>query len=207
MASFGHSGSQTSQLMHSSVMISAMAESYRTRRHTSLARRPARRSDDGAGIAAIHKLIREYSMPEGVVALDGGTLGLSLLPLVDSADQVILVDAINAEGAPGTQVRIEGDQVAPAVYERLSPHQIGVADLLAGADLLDRYPNRVVILGVVPESIELGLERTPAVEAAIPELVRRVVEELTSLGYPPVPSENRDEGYGSAAHVARTLGV
>jgi len=164
-------------------------------------------TDDGAGIAAIHKLIREYAMPEGVVALDGGTLGLSLLPLVDSADQVILVDAVNAEGPPGTQVRIEGDEVAPTVYERLSPHQIGVADLLAGASLLDRYPGRVVILGVVPKSIELGLERTPDVEAAIPELVRRVVEELTTLGYPPVPSENRDESYGSAGYVARTLGV
>lgn len=164
-------------------------------------------TDDGAGIAAIHKLIREYDMAEGVRALDGGTLGLSLLPLVDSADQVILVDAINGEGPPGTLLRIEGDEVAPAVYERLSPHQIGVADLLAGASLLDRYPDRVVILGVVPESIELGLERTPRVEAAIPALVERVVEELTELGYPPVPSENRDESHGSTAHVARTLGV
>ena len=143
-------------------------------------------TDDGAGIAAIHKLIREYAMPEGVVAVDGGTLGLSLLPLVDNARQVILVDAVAAEGAPGTQVRIEGDEVAPAVYERLSPHQIGVADLLAGASLLDRYP---------------------AVDAAIPRLVERVVEELIELGYPPVRSENRDESYGSASYVARTLGV
>jgi hydrogenase maturation protease len=164
-------------------------------------------TDDGAGVAAVHKLIRQYELPEGVVALDGGTLGLSLLPLVDSADQVILVDAIRAEGPPGTLVRVEGDEVAPAVYERLSPHQIGVADLLAGASLLGRYPDRVVILGVVPESIELGLERTPAVEAAIPELVLLVVEELASLGYPPVRSENRDETHGSAAHVARTLGL
>ena len=165
-------------------------------------------TDDGAGIAAIHKLLREYDMPEGVLALDGGTLGLSLLPLVDNADQVILVDAIKADGPPGAQVRIEGEEVAPAVYERLSPHQIGVADLLAGASLLDRYPDRVVVIGVVPESIDLGVERTPAVEASIPELVDRVVQELTAMGYPPVrSSEIRDESHGSAAHVARTLGV
>ena len=166
-------------------------------------------TDDGAGIAAIHKLIREYEMPEGVVALDGGTLGLALLPLVDSADQVILVDAVAAAEPPGTLVRIEGDEVAPAVYERLSPHQIGVADLLAGASLLDKYPERVIILGVVPESIDLGIDRTPRVEAAIPALVQRVVDELTALGYPPRtrPSEGRDESYGSTAYVARTLGV
>lgn len=164
-------------------------------------------TDDGVGIAAVHKLLREYEMPEGVVAVDGGTLGLSLLPLVDNASYVIMVDAVAADEPAGTQVRVDGDDVAPAVYERLSPHQIGVADLLAGASLLDRYPDRVVILGVVPDSIELGLRRTPAVEAAVPRLVERVVEELTELGYPPVPSENLDESYGSAAYVARTLGL
>ncbi len=164
-------------------------------------------TDDGAGIAAVHKLIRDYDLPEGVVALDGGTLGLSLLPLVSDANQLILVDAIKGEGPPGTHVRIEGDEVAPAVYERLSPHQIGVADLLAGASLIDRYPERVVVIGVVPESIELGVERTPAVEASIPELVERVVQELTAMGYPPVRSESRDAGDQSTDHVARTLGV
>ena len=164
-------------------------------------------TDDGAGIAAVYRLMREYDLPEGVLALDGGTLGLSLLPLVDSADQVILVDAIKGDGPPGTQVRIEGDEVAPAVYERLSPHQIGVADLLAGASLLDRYPERVLVIGVVPESIELGLERTPAVEASIPGLVQRVVEELTAMGYPPVRSESHNETNRSADHLARTLGV
>jgi len=164
-------------------------------------------TDDGAGIVAIHKLVREYDLPEGVLALDGGTLGLSLLPLVDSADQVILVDAIKADGPPGTQVRIEGEEVARAVYERLSPHQIGVADVLAGANLLDRYPKRVVIVGVVPESLDLGVERTPAVEASIPELVMRVVAELAAMGYPPVRSEARDETHRSIDHLARTLGV
>ena len=164
--------------------------------------------DDGAGIAAIHKLTREYELPEGVLALDGGTLGLSLLPLVDSAEQVIMVDAIRAEGPPGTLVRIEGDEVAPAVYERLSPHQIGVADLLAGASLLDRYPDRVVLIGVVPESVDLGLGRTPAVEASIPELVERVVQELGALGYPPVRRLDRHEhSTGNVDHVARALGV
>jgi hydrogenase maturation protease len=154
-------------------------------------------TDDGAGIAAIHALIREYDLPDGVEALD-------------RADQVILVDAIRADGPPGTQVRIDGDEVAPAVYERLSPHQIGVADLLAGASLIDRYPDRVVILGIVPESTDLGLGRTPAVERGIPTLVARVVEELTLLGYPPVRSDRSepcDESARTAAHVARTLGV
>jgi len=165
-------------------------------------------ADDGAGVAAVHRLVRDFDLPEEVVALDGGTLGLSLLPLVDSAEQVILVDAIRASGPPGTLVRIEGDAVAPAVYERLSPHQIGVADLLAGAALLDRYPSRVVLIGVVPRSVELGLGCTPPVQEAIPGLVARVVAELTAMGLAPTRrTEPHDENSRSTDHVARTLGL
>ena len=84
---------------------------------------------------------------------------------------------------------------------------IELLDPLAGASLLDRYPDRVVVIGVVPESIALGIERTPAVQASIPELVERVVKELTAMGYPPVRAEARDETNWGADHVARTLGV
>ena len=164
--------------------------------------------DDGVGVAAVHRLRREYELPEGVLAVDGGTLGLSLLPLVDSADHVIMVDAIRADGPSGTMVRIEGDEVAPAVYERLSPHQIGVSDLLAGAHLLDRYPTSVVLIGVVPETIDLGLGRTPAVEERIPELVRQVVDELKRIGFAPTRrQESCDEDRSLDHAIARTLGL
>lgn len=165
-------------------------------------------SDDGVGVAAVHRLRREYDLPTGVRAIDGGTLGLSLLPLVDSADNVIIIDAIRADGEPGTPVRLEGDEVPPAVYERLSPHQIGVSDLLAGASLLNRYPKRVVLVGVVPATVELGLERTPEVEAQVPALVQRVVAELDALGYPATRrAEGSDEQTRSMDRVADTLGL
>jgi hydrogenase maturation protease len=162
-------------------------------------------SDDGAGVAAVHRLVREWTMPAGVVALDGGTLGLSLLPLVDRADRVVLVDAIRGDGPPGTMVRLDGDDVAPAVYERLSPHQIGVADLLAGAALVGRYPDEVVLVGVVPATTELGLGRTPAVEARVPELVARVVDELIRLGFPPAPATTATSGRPDRAARALEL--
>ncbi|MBZ0236680.1 MAG: HyaD/HybD family hydrogenase maturation endopeptidase, partial [Deltaproteobacteria bacterium] len=127
--------------------------------------------DDGAGVNAVHRLRCEHELPPGVVALDGGTLGLDLLPLVERADRVVIIDAVRGDGPPGTLVRLTGDDVAPAVRERLSPHQIGVADLLEGAALLDHYPDEVVIVGVVPETTELGLGCTPAVHARIGDLV------------------------------------
>ncbi len=140
--------------------------------------------DDGVGVAAVERLAREYELPEGVEALDGGTLGLSLLHFAADADDLLLVDAIRADAPAGTLVRLEGDAVAPAVRERLSVHQIGVADLLEGLRLLDAYPRRVTLLGLVPETLELQVGLSPAVAAGLPDLVSEVVGEVGRLGYP-----------------------
>jgi hydrogenase maturation protease len=159
--------------------------------------------DDGAGVAALYRLRRRYELAAGVLAVDGGTLGLDLLPLVERAERVLLLDAVGGDGPPGALVRLEGGDVAPAVRERLSPHQIGVADLLGGAALLDRYPDQVVIVGVVPASIELGLGCTPAVEASLDELVRAAVAELAAMGFPARPRPDEDALVADAARLAR----
>lgn len=139
-------------------------------------------SDDGAGVIALHQLRRHYELPAYVRVVDGGTLGLDLLALVAAADRVLMIDAVRADAAAGTIVVLDGDEVAPAVYERLSPHQIGVADLIAGAALCDRYPEDVAIVGVVPETTELGFGCSPAVAASMPALIARVVAELAARG-------------------------
>ncbi len=140
--------------------------------------------DDGVGVAAVERLRREYELPDGVEALDGGTLGLTLLHYAAGADDLLLVDAIRADAPPGTLVRLSGDDVAPAVRERLSVHQIGVADLLEGLRLLDAYPRRVLLVGLVPETLELRVGLSPAVEAGLDGLVSEVVRAAGGLGYP-----------------------
>jgi hydrogenase maturation protease len=163
--------------------------------------------DDGLGALAVHSLLRRYRAPWGTKVLDGGTLGLSLLPHLEDAREAILVDAILAEGAPGSLVRLEGDEVAPAVATRLSPHQIGVADLLEGARWRDRLPTRLVLLGLVPETVELGLGLSPAVEAGLPGLVDRIVAEAGALGqkFEPLASDDPTAALraGGLPHLCR----
>ncbi len=159
--------------------------------------------DDGAGVAVVHRLRRELELPPGVRMVDGGTLGLDLLALVAASDRVILVDAVRGDGPPGSPVRLAGDDVAPAVYERLSMHQIGVADLLAGAALCESYPTEVVIVGVVPATTDLCLGCTPAVAAALDDLGDRVVAELVRLGIEPRRRAQPTE----ADERARALGL
>lgn len=159
--------------------------------------------DDGAGVVVAHRLRRELELPPGVRVVDGGTLGLDLLALVAASDRVILVDAVRADGPPGTLVRLEGDDVAPAVYERLSMHQIGVADLLAGAALCERYPHEVVIVGVVPETTELQLGCTPEVTRSLPALADAVVRELGRMDVHPIWRSDP----GEADATAQALGI
>lgn len=140
--------------------------------------------DDGVGSATIALLRDRFDPPAGVRVFDGGTLGLSLLPYLQMSDAVILVDAVKADDVPGTPVRLDGDDVGPAVATRLSPHQVGVADLLDGARWLDRYPTRVVLVGIVPQSMELSVGLTPVVHASLDALVEQVVAEAEALGFP-----------------------
>jgi hydrogenase maturation protease len=139
--------------------------------------------DDGIGSAAIAELGARYAPPDGVSVLDGGTLGLSLLPYLEDAGAAILVDAIRTDDPPGAFVRLDGDDVGPAVATRLSPHQVGVADLLDGARWLDRYPRRVVLLGLVPASMELAVGLSPQIAPALSGLVDRIVDEARALGF------------------------
>ena len=139
--------------------------------------------DDGVGAAAVALLLDRFDVPEGVRVFDGGTLGLSLLPYVQAADTVILVDAVRADAPPGTLIRLDGDEVGPAVATRLSPHQVGVADLLDGARWLEQYPRRVVLWGLVPASMELAVGLSRPVHASLADLVDRVVDEARCIGF------------------------
>lgn len=148
--------------------------------------------DDGVGVVAAQVIAETSIIPDGVEVLDGGTLGLALLPYLEDADRAILVDAIQVDAPPGTLVRLEGEEVGPAVAERLSVHQVGVADLIEAARWRGRVPPTLVLLGVVPETTELGVDLSPRVEAALPALLASVRAEARSLGFPLVPRSRHD---------------
>jgi hydrogenase maturation protease len=151
-------------------------------------------TDDGLGIVALETLQRRFDLPEAVSLVDGGTLGLALLPVLESARQVWILDAVAADAPPGTLVALEGEAVEPALRERLSPHQIGVADLLDALHWRDTWPERLRVLGLVPGSMELGIGLSPRVAQGIEGLVAAVARELSRAGHALLPrSRDRDE--------------
>lgn len=164
--------------------------------------------DDGLGVVAVERLARRYRIPNNVDVMDGGTLGLSLLWCFEAVRDAILVDAIHADGPAGSFVRFEGKDVVPAVRDRLSCHQIGVADLLDGLRWVDTYPAHLVLLGLIPETLQLGVRRSAPVERHLPFLVERIAEEANRLGYELVPEATDETGEsGRGRPVSRALGL
>lgn len=163
--------------------------------------------DDGLGTAVVAKLERRYRIPAGVQLEDGGTLGLSLLPLIAESCHVILVDAVRTEAPPGTLVRIDGSEVMDAVRTRLSVHQVGVADLLDAARLIDCYPATVTLLGLVPHAIDLKVARSGAVDDGLDRLMAAVVSEVRELGYELVPDPDADTRCGPICDLAHRFGL
>ena len=165
--------------------------------------------DDGVGVAAVSAVSQRFEVPDGVRLLDGGTLGLSLLGWLAEADDIVLVDAIRHGGAPGSLVRLEGDEVEHAARERLSVHQIGVADLLDSLRLLDAWPRRLSLLGLEPEDLGLGISRSRAVERALPALVDAVVAEILARGHRLTPRTDHEKPPDllDGRHAARILGL
>ena len=140
-------------------------------------------SDEGVGVRVVERLLEQYDFPEGVRVMDGGTLGLDLLPYVEDASRLLVVDAVQARKPPGTLVRMVGDEIPMFLdASKVSPHQEGLQDLLAVAVLKDYLPNEVVFWGAQIESLGVGLELSSAVAAQVDALAGKVLEELARWG-------------------------
>jgi hydrogenase maturation protease len=134
-------------------------------------------SDDGVGIRVIQKLETLPGLPEDVQLLDGGTCGLDLLQYLEGVENLVVVDAADFGELPGSIHRIEGDAVPAYLEQKISPHEISLPELLFSARLIGIYPQRVIILGIQPESLAVGMDLTPAVDARVDQLAALALAE------------------------------
>lgn len=138
-------------------------------------------SDDGVGPRVIELLHQSGGFGDDVTLLDGGTLGLDLLPFLEGVRRLIIVDAVAFGQPAGTVVRLYGEEVPVALETKLSPHQMGMKDLLAVARLMGQLPEQITLIGVQPQHLEMGVELSGPVQSALEELVTLVREEVCGL--------------------------
>ncbi len=163
--------------------------------------------DEGAGVHALTALQRGYSIAENVDVrlIDGGTMGLDLLPFIEGADRLLLIDAVNAGKKPGELIIVEDQDVPSFLSGKLSAHQIGVPDLLFSARFLDILPRDICLIGVQPKMMEMDMELSPELRAAISPLVDAVIERLRYWGVTVTPRCPADDAEADGIPGIRAL--
>lgn len=138
--------------------------------------------DEGVGVRAMEAFDAAWTVPDHVSVVDGGTCGMDMLDLIASHDHLIAVDAVKTGAPPATLTVLRGDAVPAYFKGKLSPHQLGLSDLLASLTLQDEAPRSVTVIGCVPMALGTGLMLSPEIEEKIPEMVALIAGELARHG-------------------------
>jgi len=137
-------------------------------------------SDEGAGVKAIEELKNRYDCSDAVEIIDGGTMGLELLPYFEERSHILIIDAVKTGRKPGTIVRIDDP---PAYFgSKTSPHQIGLADVMGVAVITDIMPQYITLFGIEPKQLSTGLVLSTEVASNLSRLVDMVAAELKTIG-------------------------
>jgi hydrogenase maturation protease len=142
-------------------------------------------SDEGFGVHFIRHLEAHYRWPDDVRLFDAGTLGILAAHELEQADGVLIVDVVAAEGPPGRVLRYSRSELRQQrLPVKLSPHQIGLQELLWVCELRGQCPADLSLWGVVPASFAPGDRLSPELDALLPRLAAELVDELCRRGHP-----------------------
>lgn len=134
--------------------------------------------DDGVGIHVTNTLRSSTESNDLLDIIDGGTIGLALLPQVEDCDRLIIVDAAELDEPPGTiRVFIDGEVDNHLSGRRRTVHEVAIVDLLSAAEIRGCRPGRTALVAVQPGSTDWGAEPTQRVRDVIPAACR-IIEDI-----------------------------
>lgn len=140
-------------------------------------------SDEAVGVRIVEGLERDYRFAPGI----------ELLEAMASRDHIILADAVRSGNPPGTVMTLKDEEIPTLFGRKISPHQLGLADVLSALHMTGESPKRLTLIGVEPESLEPRIGLTPVVAAALGEATDRILTLLVSLGAPAIPLSEQEK--------------
>ena len=134
-------------------------------------------SDEGAGVHAIRQLADLSAQRDDIELMDGGTLSFSLAGAIEDAERLIVIDAAQYDGEPGTIKVFVGEQMDEFIgsNRKCSVHEVSLIDLMAIAHLTDQLPSKRALIGIQPGEIDWGETTSAAVSAAIPKACKHTL--------------------------------
>jgi hydrogenase maturation protease len=160
--------------------------------------------DDGLGIVVLESVSQKWVEMPSMRFLDGGIWGMRLLPHIEDADRLLVIDAVRTGADPGTLVRLEREEIPRHLRTKISPHQIDLSEVFAVAELRGTFPREAVVLGIEPAQIDAYMEISAEVMATVPSPVTAVERQLQAWGHELIPRTGA--GAGSKSAPARTSG-
>ena len=140
-------------------------------------------SDEGVGVRAVEELEKTYAFPDEVELLDGGTSGMELISHIESREHLWIIDAVKQEGLqPGDTLRMDLDDPPAYFQQKITPHQLGLSDVLAAASLTDCLPEHIRLYGIVPESLATGIDLTETASRGMEAITDRILSDLQKMG-------------------------
>jgi hydrogenase maturation protease len=131
--------------------------------------------DEGVGIHAVRELERKAEHLKGVEILEVGTAILDALPALEKAERVILLDAMQAQGEPGSVYRVPLSRCSGS-QQIASMHGFDIFRVLTLAER--KEPPEVIVLGVEPAHMGWSMELSPPVTKGLQALLDAVFQEV-----------------------------
>jgi hydrogenase maturation protease len=140
----------------------------------------AHRCDDAVGVL-VAEAVQERKLSGVRVVIESGE-GAGLIEHFSRAEKVILVDAVQSEGAPGAIYRFDAcREKMPSRFFSYSTHEFGVAEAIEMARTLDVLPSQLIVYGLEGRSFGFGGELSPEVEQAAVQLTGNIISEIKRI--------------------------
>ena len=139
-------------------------------------------SDEGFGVRVVEYLQKNFTFPDNVNLIDGGTLGVELTHFVTGTQRLLIIDSINGGAEAGKIFHLRGDEIKNHFAQKISAHEVGIQDVLTMLEVTGRKIPHVELIGAQPFSLEAGVELSEPMKKLLPVFADKAIEILRSWG-------------------------
>ena len=139
-------------------------------------------SDEGFGVRVVEYLEKNFTFPENVSLIDGGTLGVELTHFITGTQKLLIIDSIDGGAEPGKIFHLCDDEIKKHFAQKISAHEVGIQDVLTMLELSDKKIPHVELIGAQPFSLEAGTELTPPMKNLVPLFAEKAIKILRNWG-------------------------
>lgn len=139
-------------------------------------------SDEGFGVRVVEYLQKNFTFPDNVSLIDGGTLGVELTHFITGTKRLLIIDSIDGGAEAGKIFHLRGEEIKKHFAQKISAHEVGIQEVLTILELSNKKIPHVELIGAQPYSLEAGVELTESMSKLVPVFADKAVEILKSWG-------------------------